>query len=118
MVKADAALEEVLRRAERNGWAGADPYDGLLSGIGKTAIPLGSMARMAIIQATLRSPAFRTLAKPPASINPKGLGLFLGAVRRGTPTLGADRAAQLGTQVLDLIPTLAVREGTSAAWGY
>lgn len=113
-----ATLETVLRRAESNGWAGADPYDGLLSLVGKCVIPFGPAPRVAVIQATLRSARFRNLARPTGSINPKGLGLFLGAVLRGRDSLGLDRAASLGNELLELLEKLAVREGTQRSWGY
>ena len=112
------ALEAVLRRAQARGWAGPDPYDGLLAPLGRMAIPMGRAGRMAFTQATLRSSAFRALVRPPASINPKGLGLFLGAVLRGRDSLGPERAASLGKELLEVIEALAVREGRSAAWGY
>jgi hypothetical protein len=112
------ALDTVLRRAQGQGWAGPDPYDGLLAPLGRMAISLGPAARMTFTQATLRSPAFRAMVRPAASINPKGLGLFLGAVLRGRDSLGPERAASLGKELLELIRALAVREGRCAAWGY
>jgi hypothetical protein len=118
MVTHGAALEAVLRRAQGQSWAGPDPYDGLLAPLGKLAIPLGPAARMAFTQATLRSPAVRTLVRPPVSINPKGLGLFLGAVLRAQGALGPERAASLGKELLEVIGALAVRDGKRAAWGY
>ena len=112
------ALDAVLRRAEAQGWAGPDPYDGLLAPMGRMVVPLGPAARMAFTQATLRWPAFRALVRPPASINPKGLGLFLGAVLAGRDSLGPERAASLGKELLHRIGALAVREERRAAWGY
>jgi hypothetical protein len=112
------ALDAVLRRAQSRGWAGPDPYDGLLAPLGRIGISLGPAARMAFTQAALRSSAFRALVRPPASINPKGLGLFLGAVLRGRGSLGPERAASLGRELLGVIRALAVREGRRAAWGY
>jgi len=118
MVTYAAALETILGRARAAGWAGADPYDALLSPLGRLTVPLGPAARMAFTQATLRSVTFRTLAGPPPSINPKGLGLFLGSVLRGRASLGPERADTLGKELLGLIGALAVRDGTRAAWGY
>ena len=118
MVTGALALEAVLGRAQGRGWAGADPYDGLLSGLGRVAIPLGPAARAAVIQGVLRSPAIRKLVRPSASINPKGLGLFLGAALRGRDTLGAARASALGEELLECIAALALRDGKRAAWGY
>jgi hypothetical protein len=118
MVTHADVLEAVLRRAQDQGWAGPDPYDGLLSPLGKVAIPLGPAARVAFTQATLRSSAFRAFVRPSASVNPKGLGLFLGAVLRARNSLGAERAALLGRELLAAISALAVRDGRRAGWGY
>ena len=118
MVTFAATLETVLNRAEANGWAGADPYDGLLSRVGALAIPFGPAPRMAVIQATLRSERFRKLTRPRPSINPKGLGLFLGAVLGGREVLGDERAASLGSNLLEVIRRVAVRDGARVSWGY
>lgn len=115
---AETALQATLDRAAQAGWAGADPYDGLLSRLGRIAIPLGPLARMAVIQATLRFPQFRRLANPPHSVNPKGLGLFLGAVLRGRDTLGPRRALEVGGNLLDHLEGLATRRGRQIGWGY
>jgi hypothetical protein len=118
MVTSSEALDRVLRRSQELGWAGADPYDALLSPLGRAAIPFGPAARMAFTQLLLRSPAVRAIVRPPASINPKGLGLFLGAVLRGRGSLGPDRAAAMGKELLGILGALAVRDGKRAAWGY
>ncbi|HXL15632.1 MAG TPA: hypothetical protein VN972_06070 [Methylomirabilota bacterium] len=118
MVTYASALERILGRAQDAGWAGADPYDALLSPLGPFVIPLGPAARVAFTQATLRSTAFRGIARPAASINPKGLGLFLGSVARGEASLGSQRAAELGKELLGLIAAHAARDGKQAAWGY
>jgi len=118
MVTSSEALDRTLRRARESGWAGADPYDALLSPLGRAVIPAGPAARMAFTQMALRSPFFRSIVRPPASINPKGLGLFLGAVLRGRGSLGSEHAAAMGTELLGILGALAVRDGTRAAWGY
>jgi hypothetical protein len=112
------ALEAILQRAQASAWAGNDPYDALLSPLGRLAVPFGPAARMAFTQAALRSTAFRAFVRPPASINPKGLGLFLGSVLHGRTALGPERAAALGRELLGYIGALAVRDGKRAAWGY
>ena len=118
MVTSSEALDLVLRRVQGQGWAGADPYDALLSPPGRALIPLGPAARMAFTQAGLRWPAFRAAIRPPATVNPKGLALFLGAILRGWSTLGPERAAALGTELRELLESLAVRDGKFTAWGY
>src|SRR5712671_1474964 len=118
MVTSTEALERILRRVQASGWAGADPYDALLSPLGRAAIPFGPAARMAFTQLALRSPVFRAIVRPPASINPKGLGLFLGAVLRGRGSLGSERAAAMGTELLGILGGLAARDGKRVAWGY
>src|SRR6185436_10486501 len=110
MVTSSEALDRTLRRARESGWAGADPYDALLSPLGRAVIPAGPAARMAFTQMALRSPFFRSIVRPPASINPKGLGLFLGAVLRGRGSLGSEHAAAMGTELLGILGALAVRD--------
>jgi len=118
MVTSSEALDLVLRRVQGQGWAGADPYDALLSPPGRALIPLGPAARMAFTQAALRWPAFRAAIRPPATVNPKGLALFLGGILRGWSALGPERAAALGTELRGLLDSLAVRDGKCAGWGY
>jgi hypothetical protein len=118
VVTFESALDTVLRRAQAKAWSGADPYDGLLSPLGRCAIRLGPMPRMAVTQATLRSNLFRKITRPPGTINPKGLGLFLGAVLRGRDTLGSERMELLGNDLLDRIAGTAIRNGKQASWGY
>lgn len=118
MVTSSEALDRVLRRVQGQGWAGADPYDALRSPLGRASIPLGPAARMAFTQAGLRWPAFRAAIRPEATVNPKGLALFLGAILRGWSSLGPERAAALGTELRGLLDSLAVRDGKCRAWGY
>ncbi len=73
---------------------------------------------MAVIQGVLRSKAVRALVRPSSSVNPKGLGLFLGATLRGRQSLGEARAVALGTELVRRIAALALRDGKRAAWGY
>jgi hypothetical protein len=114
----ESAFVAILERAERGGWAGPDPYDGLLSPLGRLALPFGSAARLVLIQATLRSAAFRRLVNPPPSVNPKGLGLFLGAVLRGHEILGPRRALDLGEALVVEIERAGNRSDRQIGWGY
>ncbi len=115
---AERALVHTLERAERAGWKGADPYDGLLSTIGAAAIPLGSLARMALLQTVTRSGLVRRVVNPTRSTNPKGLGLFLGSVLRGRDTLGPRRARDLGVALLSEIELAARKAPHGIGWGY
>ncbi len=68
-------LGRVLEFAEGEGWKGYDPYDGLLSPLGR--LPF-SPYRLLFQQVLKRSPLFlRRLLLVPKSHNPKGLALFL-----------------------------------------
>ncbi len=70
-------LRKVLSYAEREGWRGYDPYDGLLSPFGNLPIPL---YRLLFQQAVKRLPtSVRPLLLIPRSHNPKGVALFLWA---------------------------------------
>lgn len=112
------ALSSILQRAERAGWAGADPYDGLDSTVGRLAVPLGPPARIFVIQSALRLPWLRPLLGPRASVNPKGLGLFLGAVVRGRMSLGEERAAELARLLIRELESRAQGVAGGTAWGY
>lgn len=112
------ALSSVLHRAERAGWAGADPYDGLHSTVGRLAIPLGPPARLLVIQSSLRSPGIRGLLGVRDSVNPKGLALFLGAVVRGRALLGADVATRLARTLIQELNVRARNVAGGTAWGY
>jgi len=114
----ERALRTVLERAKGRGWAGPDPYDGLLSPIGRLLAPLGPGPRIFITQATLRSAAVRRITCPPSSVNPKGLGLFLGALARGRDTLGAGVTDPVAQEIITLLDRLAVRQDAWIAWGY
>ncbi len=114
----DRVLARLLERAEANGWAGADPYDGLLSGLGRAATPFGPWLRFAISQSILRVPAARMLASPPRSVNPKALALFLGATARGHDLLGDTRARTLAARLLEEIERRGTRVGDAIGWGY
>jgi len=117
-VTAEAALHAVLARAERAGWSGPDPYDGLLSTVGRIAVPFGAGARIVVTQAALRSSTVRRLLRPPASVNPKGLGLFLGAVASGRDSLGASESQRIARELVALLEFIAVRRDRWIAWGY
>ena len=112
------ALSTILQHAEHAGWSGADPYDGLHSAVGSFAIPFGPPARLLVIQSALRLPWVRPLLGPRASVNPKGLGLFLGAVIRGRAVLGAERAASLARTLIRELETWSLPVAGGVAWGY
>ncbi len=114
----ERALEFLLERAESSGWAGADPYDGLLSGVGRAATPYGPWLRFVVSQSILRVPAARMLANPPRSVNPKALALFLGATARGRPLLGDTRGRALTARLLAEIERRGTRVGEAIGWGY
>lgn len=68
-------LDRILSYAEGEGWRGYDPYDGLLSPLGRLPVPL---YRLLFQQLLKRSPIWvRRLLLVPPSHNPKGLALFL-----------------------------------------
>ena len=112
------ALSSILQRAERAGWAGADPYDGLHSVAGGLAIPLGPPARLLVTQSALRLPWLRPLLGPRGSVNPKGLALFLGAVVRGREALGEERAGALARVLVRELESRAQSVAGGTAWGY
>jgi hypothetical protein len=105
-----------LARAHERGWAGADPYDGLEGPIGALVRPLGPLPRFALSQSVLRSTLVRAAAMPRATVNPKALGLFLGAVAR----LGAIGAGEtrVGGNLLDEIAARACSQRPGIGWGY
>ena len=112
------ALAILFHRAETAGWAGADPYDGLHSLAGRLAIPLGPLARLFVIQSTLRWPTARSMVRPAPSVNPKGLALFLGAAIRSRAALGEAQARDRAMRLLHELRLRAVTVGTDLAWGY
>ena len=112
------ALDAILSRAESTLWTGPDPYDGLGSDLGALAEPFGGLARFAVAQGVLRSPALRWFASPVPTQNPKALGLFLGAVTRGKHHLGDPRTSRLTSSLLDLISACATPAAGGLAWGY
>ena len=114
----ERALQMVLERAQSRGWAGHDPYDGLLSPLGRLAASFGAGPRIFITQATLRSATFRRLTCPPESVNPKGLSLFLGAIARGGAVLGQDVVKPAVQELTTLLDSTAIRRDGWVAWGY
>lgn len=112
------ALETVLARAEAAGWAGADPYDGLLSPIGHLAAPLGSFPRLFVTQSILRSRVLRSALGIPPTVNPKGLALFLLAVTRSRAALGEKRARGLALTLVRALADRALERGGGLGWGY
>lgn len=118
MSSATTCLRSIVEFAESRYWTGPDPDDGLESMVGAIAKPLGSFPRLAIAQAILRFPAFRRVASPAQTLNPKALGLFLGAVARGTDTLGDTRAKGLTSSLLYLLAKRSTPAALGVAWGY
>jgi len=113
------ALHALLDRAEARGWAGADPYDGLLSNLGRVVTPFGFLARFAVSQSVLRSRALRALARPPHSVNPKALGLWLGALAKGKDALPPHRVRELAAKLLHEIESRGtITSPGSLGWGY
>jgi len=112
------ALDTLVRRAETTEWAGADPYDGLLSPLGRMVLPLGAIARLALIQAVLRSPHVRALVRPLESVNPKGLALFLGAASVGLPTYGEERTRALAKSLVNALSERSIQCRGGIGWGY
>jgi hypothetical protein len=117
MTPADA-LKRILDRAELDGWSGSDPYDGLLSPIGRAVSRLGPLPRFVLSQVVLRVPVARTLAKPPGTVNTKALALFLGAVTRGRALLGVTRPRELVRELLGEIERRSTPAGAGLGWGY
>jgi hypothetical protein len=112
------ALSAVLNRAEGNGWAGPDPYDGLGSDLGRFVIPLGSFPRFALSQALLRSSVARRVANPDGAVNSKGLALFLGAASCGRRAIGDARARALLDKLSTELARRSVAAGCGRGWGY
>jgi hypothetical protein len=106
---------ELLARTRARGWAGADPYDGLEGPIGTLVRPLGPLPRFALSQSVLRSPLARAAAMPRATVNPKALALFLGAVAR-LPTGSA--GARIGGELEEAIASRATPHQDGLGWGY
>ncbi|HET7498317.1 MAG TPA: hypothetical protein VFM00_08455 [Candidatus Eisenbacteria bacterium] len=117
MTSADA-LHRILERAELDGWAGSDPYDALLSPLGRAVTRFGGLPRFVLSQLVLRVPAARTFTNPPATVNTKGLALFLGAVTRGRHLLGPKRPRELARELIAEIESRATPAGGGLGWGY
>ena len=118
MTERTNALESVLTRAEAAGWAGADPYDGLLSSVGRFVIPFGSLPRLGVSQGVLRSRVLRSVVRPHPSVNAKGLALFLGAATRSRAILGDYRARALAGSLIGALKQRAMDHGGALGWGY
>jgi hypothetical protein len=118
VTKRREALAVLFQRAEAAGWAGADPYDGLHSSVGRMAIPLGAPARLLVIQSALRWPAARALLSPAHTVNPKGLALFLGASIRARAVLDDEAACARAGCLIAELRDRAVTVGNDLAWGY
>jgi hypothetical protein len=112
------ALILLLHRAEAQGWAGPDPYDGLASPLGALVRPLGAPARFALSQLVLRYPYIRDLARPKQTMNPKALALFLGAAGQGRSLTGERAGTLLTDQLLDRLARGAVPAGDARGWSY
>jgi len=117
MTSADA-LQRILDRAELDGWAGSDPYDALNSTLGRAVTRFGGVPRFVLSQLVLRVPVARNFTNPPASVNTKGLALFLGAVTRGRHVLGTARPRELARELVAEIEARATPAGGGLGWGY
>jgi polysaccharide biosynthesis protein VpsJ len=107
-----------LARTRAQGWAGADPYDGLEGPIGALVRPLGPLPRFALSQTVLRSPLARVAAMPRATVNPKALGLFLGTLARLGVTGQEHEDPGVGAELLDAIADRATTQSDDLGWGY
>jgi len=105
-----------LARTRAQGWAGADPYDGLEGPIGALVRPLGPLPRFALSQTVLRSPLARVAAMPRATVNPKALGLFLGTLARLEASCHSPDG--VGAELLDAIAARATAQSDGLGWGY
>ena len=112
------AARITLARTQARGWAGADPYDGLEGPIGALVRPLGPLPRFALSQSVLRSPILRVAAMPRATVNPKALGLFLGAVARLNAASPGPDDARIGASLLDEIASRGDSQRPGVGWGY
>ncbi|MEQ8285995.1 prenyltransferase/squalene oxidase repeat-containing protein [Thalassospira sp.] len=98
--------DRVLARMKQEGYAGADPFDGLesrlfqASGLGRFRL-----ARLIWLQAIKRGPrALRSLAMIPPSVNPKTLALLHGAGE--------------GVVLGDFTAALSSMQNADGGWGY
>jgi len=113
------ALASALARAEAHQWAGSDPYDGLMTSVGRLVTSTGPLPRFALSQVMLRIPPIRSLLRPAPSVNAKALGLFLGAVVTGRSEIGESRARALAVDLVESISRLGTRHSSdSIGWGY
>ena len=117
MTTADA-LRRIIDRAEMDGWTGSDPYDGLLSPLGRAVTPFGALPRFVLTQAVLRSRVVRAFTKPPSSVNNKALAILLGAVTRGRHVLGMARPQELAGELIGEIERRATPVAAGLGWGY
>lgn len=109
-----------LRHIARRVWAdalaadfrGADPYDGLQSGLLSPLLKRSRLLRLAVIQGVKRSPVnLRPLLRIPPGTNPKGLALFISGA--------ADHpAAAAGTSLESIIDRLLVLASRPAGEAY
>jgi len=112
-----ARLSRAFTFAERRGWRGFDPYDGLLSPVARWPL-LGDsrLFRLALTQGVKRSPVnLRPLLGIKDGINPKALALFLSAAAR------AGEGSMLRSHVGPLAAALEGARssfGTGMSWGY
>lgn len=86
--------------------------------MGQSVTRFGGLARFLCSQAVLRSRTARALARPPRTVNPKGLALFLGATARGRAVLGEARARALRTSLRNGIEQQAAQARHGLGWGY
>jgi hypothetical protein len=124
-----ADLETIYDRlftwCESRGFAGADPFDGLNSGV-FAALPVGRfrLARLAWLQTIKRSPVdLRPLLRVPDGVNPKGLALFalaeLSRLRATGDTVHAENAGELIEGLLAVAISGRTADGTeTVGFGY
>lgn len=98
--------DRVLARMKQEGYAGADPFDGLESRLfQKSGLGRFRLARLIWLQAIKRGPrTLRSIAMIPPSVNPKTLALLQGA---GEGVVLGDFSATLGDV-----------QNADGGWGY
>lgn len=112
--------DRVLTDAERSGYAGADPFDGLNSRVFlATPIKRIRLARLAWLQLVKRSPVdLRSLLFVPPGVNPKGLALFALAETARFRILPSEERRTRITDLMDRLTQVGIRDGGMLAFGY
>ena len=102
-------LEKILSFAEREGYKGYDPYDGLLSPFSKINIPLYRLFFQQLVKRI--DERFRKILLIPRGHNPKGLALFLWTYS----LLGDEERAK---NVWEILKNYAIKTKGGMAFGY